>query len=327
MKVYDAGSLTERGPGRSQRRGQDAARVHHAVRRRHAVNGMGRVDDGTTDDRLRRRRNRPQAHPLGQRWPSPSGTSTRSISSTRPGIGNFFSEPQGGAPRLRLRPRRGGWRLGRPGHDREDLGARRGVRPAAHRRAQPPRPGARQPRPVARVAARNVRPVGRPGPDADRRGEVVPRGGGPGGMKAYVYEGDGSGTMRRSRCRRTSRPGHGRARGPDRDGRRGRRPVDGEVLRGRHADHRGAGRRLRAAVLGRRVFPVFCTSAAQNVGSQSLLDAILAYVPSPAEVPVLKGEEGRRGPRDHPRPSRRPTPRSSGRPWPTPSPAASRCSG
>jgi len=43
---------------------------------------------------------------------------------------------------------------------------------------------------------------------------------------------------------------------------------------------------LRAAVLGRRMFPLFCTSSGLNIGIQPLLDAILNYVPSPAERPA-----------------------------------------
>jgi elongation factor G len=45
---------------------------------------------------------------------------------------------------------------------------------------------------------------------------------------------------------------------------------------------------LRKAVATARVFPVVCTSATTNVGIQPLLDAIVAYVPSPAER-TLKG--------------------------------------
>jgi elongation factor G len=45
---------------------------------------------------------------------------------------------------------------------------------------------------------------------------------------------------------------------------------------------------LRKAVAAAKVFPVVCTSATTNVGVQPLLDAILAYLPSPAERP-LKG--------------------------------------
>ena len=40
---------------------------------------------------------------------------------------------------------------------------------------------------------------------------------------------------------------------------------------------------LRSASLTRRVFPLLCTSALLNVGVQPLLDALLAYAPSPLE--------------------------------------------
>jgi elongation factor G len=40
---------------------------------------------------------------------------------------------------------------------------------------------------------------------------------------------------------------------------------------------------LRKAVAGAKVFPVVCTSATLNIGIQPLLDAILAYAPSPAD--------------------------------------------
>jgi elongation factor G len=42
---------------------------------------------------------------------------------------------------------------------------------------------------------------------------------------------------------------------------------------------------LKRAVAAGRVFPAFCTSAAQNIGIQPLLDALLQYVPSPADRP------------------------------------------
>ena len=48
---------------------------------------------------------------------------------------------------------------------------------------------------------------------------------------------------------------------------------------------------LRAAVLGRRIFPLFCTSSILNVGVQTLLDALIAYVPAPSERPA-KGTKG-----------------------------------
>ena len=40
---------------------------------------------------------------------------------------------------------------------------------------------------------------------------------------------------------------------------------------------------LREATLGRRVFPLLCTSALLNLGIQPLLDAVVRYAPSPLE--------------------------------------------
>lgn len=51
---------------------------------------------------------------------------------------------------------------------------------------------------------------------------------------------------------------------------------------------------LKRAVLARRVFPVLCTSATENIGAQPLLDALLAYAPSPADRP-LKGRNLKTG--------------------------------
>jgi elongation factor G len=48
---------------------------------------------------------------------------------------------------------------------------------------------------------------------------------------------------------------------------------------------------LKRGVSAGRIFPVLCTSAAANVGMQPLLDAILSYVPSPAERPVKVGDD------------------------------------
>ena len=43
---------------------------------------------------------------------------------------------------------------------------------------------------------------------------------------------------------------------------------------------------LRTATAGRRLFPLVCTSATVDIGMQPLLDAILAYLPSPAQRPL-----------------------------------------
>jgi elongation factor G len=43
---------------------------------------------------------------------------------------------------------------------------------------------------------------------------------------------------------------------------------------------------LRGATLGGKVFPLVCTSAALNIGVPQLLDAIVTYLPSPADRPM-----------------------------------------
>src|SRR4051812_8291424 len=50
---------------------------------------------------------------------------------------------------------------------------------------------------------------------------------------------------------------------------------------------------LKRGVAAARIFPVVLTSATANIGMQPLLDAIVAYVPSPAERPVkARGADG-----------------------------------
>ena len=65
---------------------------------------------------------------------------------------------------------------------------------------------------------------------------------------------------------------------------------------------------LRSATGAGKLFPLVCTSATLNIGIQPLLDAILAYLPSPADRP-FKGDRqvGRRGPRRRPTRRRRPS--------------------
>ncbi len=46
---------------------------------------------------------------------------------------------------------------------------------------------------------------------------------------------------------------------------------------------------IRAAVCTGEFFPVLCGSAYKNKGVQLLLDAVLAYLPSPLDVPAIKG--------------------------------------
>ena len=69
---------------------------------------------------------------------------------------------------------------------------------------------------------------------------------------------------------------------------------DGEVLRGRHADAGRADRRASPrAIRAGKLFPVFCASGLRNIGVQPLADALVTYVPSPADRPFA-GHERRR---------------------------------
>src|SRR5246500_129844 len=46
---------------------------------------------------------------------------------------------------------------------------------------------------------------------------------------------------------------------------------------------------LRKATIGMKVFPVLCGSAFKNKGIQTLLDAVVDYLPSPLDVPAVEG--------------------------------------
>ena len=57
---------------------------------------------------------------------------------------------------------------------------------------------------------------------------------------------------------------------------------------------------LTSAVASRRVFPIVCASALANIGVQPVLDAILAYAPSPAARPFPAVDSGTSEPVDAP---------------------------
>lgn len=52
---------------------------------------------------------------------------------------------------------------------------------------------------------------------------------------------------------------------------------------------------LRKAVLANEATPVFCGSSLKNKGVQPLLDAIIDYLPSPLDVPAVKGSDPKSG--------------------------------
>ena len=48
---------------------------------------------------------------------------------------------------------------------------------------------------------------------------------------------------------------------------------------------------LRQAVIGYKLVPVFCGSALKNKGVQFALDAVADYLPSPSDMPAIKGHD------------------------------------
>ncbi len=48
---------------------------------------------------------------------------------------------------------------------------------------------------------------------------------------------------------------------------------------------------LRKAVIANKAYPVFCGSSLRNKGVQVMLDAVIDFLPSPADIPPVKGRE------------------------------------
>ena len=46
---------------------------------------------------------------------------------------------------------------------------------------------------------------------------------------------------------------------------------------------------IRKASIAQKIFPVICGSAFKNKGVQNLLDAVVDYLPSPVDIPPVKG--------------------------------------
>ncbi|MFN3855738.1 MAG: elongation factor G [Phreatobacter sp.] len=64
-------------------------------------------------------------------------------------------------------------------------------------------------------------------------------------------------------------------------------------LEGQEPDEETLKKLIRKAVLTSTFFPVLCGSAFKNKGVQTLLDAVVDYLPSPVDVPAIKGVDPR----------------------------------
>ena len=62
-----------------------------------------------------------------------------------------------------------------------------------------------------------------------------------------------------------------------------------EYLDGKEIDTPRLKAILRKAVITNKIFPVYCGSALKNKGVQLVLDAVVDYLPSPLELPAVKG--------------------------------------
>ncbi len=173
MRVFDAPVDQKRRPRRPLRGRQDPACERHVVRRRRRQSPRqgGRGHDG---HRLRRGGNRAQAHarvePRLARMEQDEGQPRR--------YAGHRELPERHARRHachRCRTRRGRRGRRRPGTDRGGLAGRAGIEPAPAHRLQPLRSRTRQPRAIARVAARHVRPHRGTDHDSDRPGARLPR--------------------------------------------------------------------------------------------------------------------------------------------------------
>ena len=75
--------------------------------------------------------------------------------------------------------------------------------------------------------------------------------------------------------------------------------MDDEVMEkyfeGEMPDVETIQRLVRAATIANKVVPVFCGTAFKNKGVQPLLDAVVAYLPSPLDVPAIKGIDAKTG--------------------------------
>ena len=80
---------------------------------------------------------------------------------------------------------------------------------------------------------------------------------------------------------------------------------------------------IRKGTMGFKFVPVMCGSAFKNKGVQPLLDAVVAYLPSPLDIPPVKGIDPKGNEIERPADERRHSPDSPSRSWTTPSSAPS----
>ncbi len=66
-------------------------------------------------------------------------------------------------------------------------------------------------------------------------------------------------------------------------------PLMAKYVGGEEIGQREIKSAIRKATIGRKLVPVFCGSAFKNKGVQPLLDAVVDYLPSPLDVPPIKG--------------------------------------
>ena len=66
-------------------------------------------------------------------------------------------------------------------------------------------------------------------------------------------------------------------------------------LEGQHPDEATLKRLIRKGTIASAFYPVFCGSAFKNKGVQPLLDGVLDYLPSPVDVPPIKGIDVKTG--------------------------------
>ena len=46
---------------------------------------------------------------------------------------------------------------------------------------------------------------------------------------------------------------------------------------------------IRKATIANKMIPVFCGSSYKNKGVQEFIDAVVDYMPSPLDIPAIKG--------------------------------------